>query len=116
MRSPARCAGNLERIETDSQKLNLSEPREYYQQAEHLQQKQYYDAVRDRDAVYWAIKRIQAALGSSGIWNVPMTGPYSVDPPVYSPSPRPEIHPGGIGGEAEDLLSMGPLGEDPSRR
>ena len=111
-----RCVRNLEKILSDSQRLNLTEPMEYYLEAERLQQIQYYEAVCDREAVYWTLKRVQAALGSSRIGGFGVGDPLTPDVPIYSPSTGPEIHPGGLGEEVDGLLSSGPLDKDPRQR
>ena len=108
-----RCVRNLEQILSDSQRLNLTEPMEYYLEAERLQQIQYYEAICDREAVYWALKRVQAALGSSRIGGFAVRDPLTPDVPIYSPSTGPEIHAGGLGGEVDGLLSSGPLDKNP---
>lgn len=97
----ARCQRNRDRIRSDSQKLNLSEPREHYFEAERLQQKQYYEAILDRDAVYWAITRVQAALNTRVTGSFPVKDPFPPDVPIYRPSPIAKIHSGGLGNEAE---------------
>ncbi|KPL24861.1 MAG: hypothetical protein AMJ75_02580 [Phycisphaerae bacterium SM1_79] len=111
-----RCVRNLERIRSDLQKLNLTEPMEYYLEAERLQQIQYYEAVCDREAVYWTLKRVQAALGSSGIGGFAVRDPFTPNVPIYSPSREPEIHPGGLGEEVDGLLSLGPLDKNSRQR
>ena len=91
-----RCVGNLNRIRSDSQNLSLTEPMEYYLEAERLQHIQYYEAICDREAVYWTLKRVQAALGSSRIGGFAVRDPLTPDVPIYSPSTGPKIHPCGL--------------------
>jgi len=111
-----RYVGNLERIRSDAERLHLTEPMEYYLEAERLQQIQYYEAICDREAVYWTLKRVQAALGSSRINGFAVRDPLTPDVPIYSPSTGPKIHPGGLGGEVDGLLSSGPLDKNPRQR
>ncbi|KPL24979.1 MAG: hypothetical protein AMJ75_02260 [Phycisphaerae bacterium SM1_79] len=111
-----RCAGNLDRIRSDSQMLNLTEPIEYYLEAERLQQIQYYEAVCDREAVYWTLKRVQAALASSSISGFAGGDPFIPNVSVYPPSVGPGIHAGGLGQEIDGLLSLGPLEKNPGQR
>jgi len=111
-----RCQRNLDRIRADSARLNLPEPRQCYSEAEYEQQKQLNEAVRDRDAVLWAMTRVQAALSSSRIRAFPVRDPFPPDVPIYSPSPRPKNHSGGLGSEVNGLLSLGPLGKGHGQR
>ena len=101
---------NSNRIHTDSEKLNLDETREYYSEAESEQRKQYYEAVRDRDAVDWTITKVQAALTSSRV------GGFGVGYPLgpglsIQPLPGHQNNPGRLGNEVDDLLSFGPSGQ-----
>ena len=111
-----RCVGNLNRIRSDSQNLSLTEPMEYYLEAERLQHIQYYEAICDREAVYWTLKRVQAALGSSRIGGFAVRDPLTPDVPIYSPSTGPKIHPGGLDEEVDGLLSSGPLDKNPRQK
>jgi len=111
-----RCVKNLKLILSDAERLNLTEPMEYYLEAERLQQIQYYEAICDREAVYWTLKRVQAALGSSRIGGFAVRDPLTPDVPIYSPSTGPEIHSGCLGEEVDGLLSSGPLDKDPRQR
>ena len=111
-----RCVRNLEGILSDSQRLNLTEPMEYYLEAERLQHIQYYEAICDREAVYWTLKRVQAALGSSRIGSFAVRNPLTPDVPIYSPSTGPEIYSGGLGEEVDGLLSSGPLDKNPRQK
>ena len=111
-----RCVRNLEKILSDSQRLNLTEPMEYYLEAERLQQIQHYEAICDREAVYWTLKRVQAALGVSCIGNFAVRDPFTPDVPIYSPSTGLKIHTSGLGGEVDGLLSSGPLNKKPRQR
>lgn len=106
-----RCERNLARIRADSEKLNLEETRECYCQAESLQQKQYYEAVSDRDAVGWAITRVRTALSTWQIRSFPVWDPFLPDLPISS-SPGYQNNPGRLGNEVDDLLSFGPLGKN----
>lgn len=104
-REVLRCEGNLNRIRTDSEKLNLDEARECYFEAESLQQKQYREAVSDRDAVSWGISRVQAALRSS------RGGGFGVGPDLPGSSlPGYQNGSGRLGNEVDGLLDFGPLG------
>ena len=105
----ARCERNLDCIRADLERLNLPEPMEYYADAEHLQHKQYYEAVWDRDALQWAITRVQSALGSSPITSFPERDPFPPDIPICPTSAGPTTHTGGLGNEVEGLLSLGRL-------
>ncbi len=104
-REVVRCEKNLDRIRTDSEKLNLDETREYYYQAESLQLKQYRKAVSDCDAVSWAISRVQAALRTS------RGGGFGVGPDLPGSSlPGYQNGSGRLGNEVDGLLDFGPLG------
>jgi hypothetical protein len=111
-----RCQRNLDRIRADAARLNLPKPRECYSEAEYEQEKQLDEAVHDRDAVVWAIAKVQAALSSSRIRGFPTRDPFPPDVPIYFPSPRPKNHPSGLGSEVNELLSLGPLGKDHGQR
>lgn len=87
---------NLNRIRADLERLNLGETREHYFEALRQQQKQYYEAVWDLDAVRWAISKVQEALSSSRIDSVPANDHYASDLPHDS---------GGLGDELDGLLS-----------
>lgn len=108
-REVVRCEKNLDRIRTDSEKLNLDETREYYYQAESLQLKQYREAVSDCDAVSWAISRVQAALISSRGGGFGVRAPFGPGLPIW-PLPGHQSNPGRLGNEVDELLDFGPLG------
>lgn len=108
-REVLRCEKNLNRIRTDSEKLNLDETRECYCEAESLQQKQYREAVSDRDAVSWAISRVQAALRSSRGGGFGVRDPFGPDLPIR-PLPGHQSNPDRLGNEVDELLEFGPLG------
>jgi hypothetical protein len=91
-REVLRCKKNSNRIRTDSERLNLDETRQCYLEAEDEQQKQLDEAVRDRDAVSWAMSKVRSAL-------------------PHLPLPGYQNNPGRLGNEVDDLLSFGPLGQ-----
>jgi hypothetical protein len=105
----ARCDRNRVRIHADSEKIHLDETREYYHQAESLQQKQYREAVSDRDAVSWAISRVQAALRSSRGVGFGVGEPFGPDLPIW-PLSGYQNDSGRLGNEVDGLLEFGPLG------
>jgi len=108
-REVLRCKKNLDRINTDSEKLSLDETRECYSEAESLQLEQYREAVSDCDAVSWAISRIQAALRSSRGGGFGVGYPFGPDLPIQ-PLPGHQSNPDRLGNEADELLGFGPLG------
>ena len=107
-REVLRCESNLDRIHADSERIHLEQTREHYDQAETLQQEQYREAVSDRDAVSWAITKVQAALRSAQFGGFGGGGPLAPSPPI-SPLPGYQNNPGGLGNEVDELLSLGPL-------
>jgi hypothetical protein len=108
-REVLRCERNLDRIHIDSQRIHLGQTREYYDQAESLQYKQYREAVSDRDVVSWAITKVQGALRSSQFGRFGVRDPFLPDMPI-SPLPGYQNNPGGLSNEVDGLLSFGPLG------
>ena len=108
-REVLRCDKNLNRIRTDSEKLNLNETRECYSEAESLQLKQYSEAVSDRDVVSWAISRVQGALRSSRGGGFGVGYPFGPDSPIW-PLPGYQNDSGRLGNEVDGLLDFGPLG------
>jgi hypothetical protein len=107
-----RCRKNLDRIRSDSEKLNLEETRECYSEAEHQQQKQYHEALCDRDVVSRTLMKVQAALGSSQIGSFPIGNPQGQDQfPISFPGhvliPPSQSQPGTLGDELDGLISLG---------
>ena len=109
-REVLRCEKNLDRIRTDSEKLNLAETRECYSDAEDQQQKQLDEVVCDREAVSWAISKVQAALRSSRGGGFGVGGQFGPASPNGS-SPWCRNGPVRLGNEVDGLLSFGPLGQ-----
>ncbi len=109
-REVSRCKKNLDRINTDSERLNLNETRECYLEAEDEQQKQLDEAVRDRDTVFWAISKVRSALSMSRAGSLP-TGNSSPSALPHLPLPGYQNNPGRLGNEVDDLLSFGPSGQ-----
>lgn len=106
----SRCEKNLDCINTDSEKLNLDETRECYLEAEYEQQKQLDEAVRDRDAVAWAISKVRSALSMSQAGSLPIGNSFG-SPLPHLPLPGYQNNPGQLGNEVDDLLSFGPSGQ-----
>ena len=105
-----RCEKNRDRINTDSERLNLDETRECYLEAEDEQQKQLDEAVGDREAVSWAISKVRSALSMSRAGSFPIGNSFgSALPPL--PLPGYQNNPGQLGNEVDDLLSFGPSGQ-----
>jgi hypothetical protein len=107
-REVLRCEKNLDRIHSDSEKLNLDETRQCYCEAESLQMKQYREAVLDRKAVLLAITKVQAVLSSSEGVGLPVADPFGSDLPTQ-PLPGSQSNPEQLGNEVDDLLDFGPL-------
>ena len=106
----SRCEKNLDRINTDSERLNLEETRNCYLEAEDEQQKQLDEAVRDRDAVSWAISKVRSALSMSRAGSFPTGNSFGSALP-HLPLPGYQNNPGQLGNEVDDLLSFGPSGQ-----
>jgi hypothetical protein len=105
-----RCKKNLDRIRLDAEKLNLEETRECYFEAEHQQQKQYREAVSDRDIILQTLMKVQSALGSSQIRSFPVGDLLPPDSPIQ-PLPGYQSDPSRSDNEVDDLTSLGPLGK-----
>ena len=107
-REVLRCKKNLDRIRTDSEKLNLDETRKCYSEAESLQMKQYREAVSDRKAVLLAITKVQAVLSSSEGVGLPVADPFGSGLPTQ-PLPEHQNDPERLENELDDLFDFGPL-------
>lgn len=105
-----RCKKNLDYIQSDSEKLNLDEARECYSEAECQQQKQYYEAISDRDVVLQTLMKVQSALRSSPINSFPVGDPFPPDLPI-PPLSGDQTDPARSDKEVDDLTSLGPLGK-----
>jgi hypothetical protein len=108
-REVLRCEKNLDRINTDSEKLNLDETRKCYLEAEDEQQKQLDEAVFDRDAVSWAISKVRSALSMSRASSLPTGNSFGPVLP-HLPLLGYQNNPGRLGNEVDDLISFGPSG------
>lgn len=108
-----RCKKDLSILQTDSQRLNLDEPKGYYSEAEQQQLKQLHQAISDREAVSWTITKVRSALSSTSIGYFP--GRYPFKPDFTSPSSVPESRSPDkvrLPTEIKDMLSSGPLAKD----
>jgi len=109
-----RCGKNLAQIQADSAKLNLQEPQDCYVQAELEQQKEYKDAVKDREDVYAVLVKAEAILKITQRKKYPGEEPQGQDQsPISFPDhvqiPPSESQPDTLGGEVDGLISLGPL-------
>ena len=109
-REENRCKKNLDRIQSDAEKLNLDEVRECYFEAECQQQKQYNEVVSDRDIVLQTLMKVQSALGSSHIRSFPVGDQFPPALPIQ-PLPGYQSDPSRLDNEVDDLTSLGPLGK-----
>jgi hypothetical protein len=110
-----RCRGNLERIQTDSGRLNLRETSLHYSEAARAQQGQLQSAIDDKDAVCVVLTKAQAVLKVSRTRKFPGRKPQEGYPfPVPSlgapGSTGVQSSPGLLGNELGGLISLGPLG------
>ena len=100
----------LQRIQDDSGKLNLQEPRECYSQAEEAARRQYLGAVHDRDTVAVVLVEAQAVLDVSREKKFPGKDPVRQFPfPGAKPGEMPDSDE--RSDEMDGLISLGPLGQ-----
>jgi hypothetical protein len=113
----ARCRNNRARIQVDSGKLNRDEARDCYSRAEEAAEREYREAVQDKDAISIVLARAQAVLKVSATRKYPGREPQRQSPPAGPGAPEgpdPRTPAAGIGRELDGLLSIGPLEETPS--
>lgn len=106
-----RCKKNLDRIQSDAEKLNLDQVRECYLEAGGQQQKQYNEAISDRHIVLQTLMKVQTAVGSAQISGFPAGETFS---PLIPNQPLPgyQSDPGCLDNGVDDLTSLGPLGKN----
>ncbi len=111
---------NLERIEADSARLNHNEPIEHYEQAQESQRRRYIEAVYDKDSASIVLAEAQAVLnvarkkpfpGRKPVRQYPFKGAKLGDLPPGPMTSDPQAPGNGSGGDLDDLISLGPLGQ-----
>jgi len=116
----AQCRSNVARIRADSAKLNGEKARDSFSSAEEAAERELREAIQDRDAISVVLARAQAVLKVSQTRKFPGREPQRRPPvpvvvPGASEGPGPRLPAGGIGRELGGLLSIGPLGQTPSK-
>ncbi len=108
------CKKNMEKIESDSQRLHHSEPQDCYSDAANQLRGEYRLAVQDKDAVYVALEKAKAVLQVSSTRKFPGREPKKrTFAPVAQAPPSDTSHANGhaadLGGEVENVFSLGPI-------
>jgi len=119
----ARCQSNLDRIRTDSGRLNLDETRNKYSEAEQAQELQLRRAKDNRDAIYVVLKKAEIVLSVSRRRRMPEFKQRKNDDPGNrrkAPRTSSNTHSTGqasygLGSDLDSLLSADPTGFQRSR-
>ena len=119
-RDVQQCMEVMQSIESDSTKLHCQEPKECYSEAEEAAKKEYFNAVRDRDAAAVTFAKAQAVLdisrnkkfpGKAPVRQFPFPGAKPGDMSDPSQSSGTQSGQDKLDDEVDALISLGPLNE-----